>query len=51
MSGGIRYRIARWLEHNPLTSRLVLRFEGTGPTGRHIYKNRVGGYTITKEAP
>lgn len=47
MSGGIRYRIARWLEDNRLTRRLVLRFEMIGPTGKRIYKNRVGGWLVT----
>lgn len=49
MSVGIRYRIGRWLEDNPITRRLVLRFEGIGPTGKHLYTNRVGGWMIAKE--
>lgn len=48
MSGGLRYKIAQWLERNPLTRRLVLRYEGQGPTGRPIYRNRVGNYTTTR---
>lgn len=48
MSVGIRYRIARWLEDNRITRRLVLRFEWVGPTGKRVYVNRVGGWLITE---
>lgn len=50
MSGGIRYRIARWLEDHRLTRRFVLKFDRIGPTGKRLYVNRVGGWFVTERA-